>query len=750
MARNDFLAHFRWLSAFPLLIVIFALAVIALSALAGAQSNDSRSREALFDFYQRLAPSDADPADAFHLVLIDRESVDAIGPWPWPRTVLAELVDKSAAAGAKGVVLTEAVDSPDPLSPETIGEFWLSGSRDEALAQQLSLLPRTDEALANAFSKVASAAAAAETPPTDPARDGALQRADVNNADWLNIDGGALGDLALPTARYLYGVNDAIARESEIAVAALSADRDGVVRRTPLLWSIDGAAAPSLALQTARLAKDNATVSARSKAGATSSHGAIISEVTLGDRTVPVAANSAIRLALPKKLSIPTTSAATLLRQNGSSNQLSGAVALIGLDSELGATLRTPRGPLTPAVVHALAASQILDGKTPRRPGWTGYVEALSVMLLGAAAIMTAQRLQFWRAMGFAALISTLLLLGAFAAYGFSTLLINPLPASLALFIGAFSIAGGKSLGGVLRDDSVRGSFHDTLPEPTMKVLREDGAAEILDGVRRPLTVLACELRIPDDELRTMENLPDEITKIIASASLDLRQTIIDTGGAVDQAEGGRMFAYYNAPLEMADHVQAGCAAALRLVESMDKINADLENSSRTKNLQVHLAIGIATGDCFTGPMGHGRNNRYSAIGAAVDRAAFLRSQSELYGPAMIVDEAVYRKIHHHFAFLELDKIRTRHMDRPASIYALIGNPFIKSSKSYRALEDNHRQLLSAYRSGDFETAREMLTKTKESPGAKIALFDIYEARIAKMIEDGAPSGWDGVHMAEA
>jgi hypothetical protein len=44
--------------------------------------------------------------------------------------------------------------------------------------------------------------------------------------------------------------------------------------------------------------------------------------------------------------------------------------------------------------------------------------------------------------------------------------------------------------------------------------------------------------------------------------------------------------------------------------------------------------------------------------------------------------------------------------------------------------------------------ARANLEKAKTSPGAKIALFDIYEERIAKYAEKGLPEGWDGAHSA--
>ncbi|NOX82348.1 MAG: adenylate/guanylate cyclase domain-containing protein [Alphaproteobacteria bacterium] len=749
-SSHMFRGPFQWLSALPLLAVTGILTVMAIMTLTSAQSPEARSREVLFDYFQRMAPAEYDASEKFHLVLIDRESVEAVGPWPWPRTVLASLVDATAEAGARGVILTEPVDKPDPLSPETIGRFWLEGASDDALAEQLSRLPRTDVVLARAFSKTKGAVAVSLTPPGNPNQPSAMQRADAKDAGWLNITDSGADYIALPGARYLYGLNPELSRAAQPAVAALATDPDGVFRRAPLLWSLDGKPAPSIALKAAQLALGDNAITAKVNLNAANPQGRVLKAISLSGGAFAISPQSAVRLYLPKRLNIPTTSAARLLAGAGSNSQLSGAVVLIGLDGDLGETIRTPRGEMPLVELHALAAAQITAAAMPKRPGWTGYLEALGVMVFGAAAIMIAQRMQFWQAVGFAAAVSVVLVLAAYSAFSLGGLLVNPLAPSLALFVGALSVAGGKSIGGVLRDDSVRGSFHDTLPEPAMKKLREESGGDILEGVNRDITVLACELRFPDEDLHGMENIPGEVTKLMAAASLDLRQTIIDTGGVADQAEGGRIFAYYNTPTELADHVQAGCAAALRMIESMDKINTDLEASSVTRGMQLHLAIGVATGPCFAGPMGHGRNNRYSAMGPAVDRAAFLRNQSEYYGPAMICDEPVYKQTHHLFAYLELDKIRTRNAERPFCIFALIGNPFIKSSKGFRDLDEAHREMLIAYRAGKAERARELLDKTKKSPGAKIALFDIYEERVRKLSEQGAPEDWDGVHEAGA
>ena len=734
------------------------LAIAALGAVAGAHSPDARAREALFDYFQRIAPASnevAAAADAFHIVDIDQDSIEATGPWPWPRTILAELVEKAYDAGAKAVALTEPVDAPDPLSPETIGAFWLSGAGDEALARQLARLPRTDIRLAEAFEGAQGAVAVSADAPGNPNSADAFQRTDPRGAAWLAS--GEARYLALPAARYFYDLTPALADAARPAVAALEPDSDGILRRMPQLWSLNGAPAPSIALEAARLAASGATggatgnpVNLEIDPSTPYSQGDGPAALTIGGARHALSETGAVRLYPPKQIRIPSTSAARVLDSASSNSQLRGRVVLIGRDAELGGAVRTARGPLAPVEIHALAAAQLYAGTSPRRPKWTGYAEALAVMIFGAGAIMIGQRMAFWPVVALAALAAMALMVSAFAAFSFTTTLINPLPPIAALFIGALSVAGGKSIGGALRDDSVRGAFHDALPEPVMQRLCDGNSGAMLEGVRRDITVLACELRLADEDLQQMENLPEDVAKLLAAAGNELRHTIIDAGGAVDQAEGGRTFAYYNAPLEHADHVQTACAAALRLIESMDKINDDLDSASRTRGLQVHLAIGVATGPCFAGPMGQGRNNRYSAVGPAVDRAAFLRNQSEFYGPAMICDEAVYRATHHHFAYLELDRLRTRHADRPFSIYALIGNPFIKSSKGFRALDDAHRAFLKSYRAGDLAEARALLEKTQSSPGSAIALFDIYRERLDRFAETGLPENWDGAQVAEA
>src|SRR3954451_18150864 len=60
----------------------------------------ARLRDLAFDSYQRLSPRVRPDYTRVRTVDIDEAGLAEYGQWPWPRTLLATLVDKLAQKGA--------------------------------------------------------------------------------------------------------------------------------------------------------------------------------------------------------------------------------------------------------------------------------------------------------------------------------------------------------------------------------------------------------------------------------------------------------------------------------------------------------------------------------------------------------------------------------------------------------------------------------------------------------------------------
>ena len=83
------------------------------------------------------------------VVDIDEHSLDQLGQWPWPRSVVARLIDRLTAMGAVAIGFDIVFAEPDRLSPDRIAEDNVSLS-PEAKASLLSL-PSNEDLLADAI-----------------------------------------------------------------------------------------------------------------------------------------------------------------------------------------------------------------------------------------------------------------------------------------------------------------------------------------------------------------------------------------------------------------------------------------------------------------------------------------------------------------------------------------------------------------------------------------------------------------------
>src|SRR6056297_1289201 len=72
----------------------------------------SALRFASFDLYQQLKPRIAEPLPVA-IIDIDDASLAELGQWPWPRTLVAEMIGAATQAGAVAIALDIVFSEPD-------------------------------------------------------------------------------------------------------------------------------------------------------------------------------------------------------------------------------------------------------------------------------------------------------------------------------------------------------------------------------------------------------------------------------------------------------------------------------------------------------------------------------------------------------------------------------------------------------------------------------------------------------------
>lgn len=264
-----------WTLILPLLVTAM---LIAGQWLAGAQLE--LLRNAVFDQYQRWSPRPS--ADTpVRIVDIDEDSLQRLGQWPWPRTRLAELVDRLQQADAAAIAFDVMFAEADRTSPAAITELWQAGP---ALRRQLAHLPDHDAvfaaSLARAPTVVGFSATRQQGAGRMPARKAALVNLGEPQRHWLPAFDGAVG--SLPAFENAASGNGAL---------SFVPDRDGIVRRVPLLLELPDGPAPSLTSEALRVAQGAPTLILRSAGhlqqlgGARDNAG--LGEVRIGELSLP-------------------------------------------------------------------------------------------------------------------------------------------------------------------------------------------------------------------------------------------------------------------------------------------------------------------------------------------------------------------------------------------------------------------------------------------------------------------------------
>jgi CHASE2 domain-containing sensor protein/serine phosphatase RsbU (regulator of sigma subunit) len=326
---------------------------------------------ALFDAYQSVAPREGRSAPAV-IVAIDEFSLSSIGQWPWPRDVVARLLQNIAQAGPTAIGVDILFPEPDRLSPRQLaGQIAV---KDPALARRLQALPDHDALLAGAIESgpvVLGMAGLEEAVSATVGRTTAFRLRGEDPRPHLRHFAATLRSLP-------------VLDDAAIGHGLLSVDpRGGVVRRVPLIAAVQDTLTPALAIEMLRVGSGAPAVSVT-----TGPRG--VKSVSVADVTVPTDPDGAVWIHFRPSDPGRSVSAADVLHGRIDPAVLSGKLVLIGatglglLDYQT-----TPIGDRMPGIeIHAQLLESILEHALLRRPPSAAPVEAGWLLAAGVMLIL--------------------------------------------------------------------------------------------------------------------------------------------------------------------------------------------------------------------------------------------------------------------------------------------------------------------------------------------------------------------------
>ncbi len=414
-AAPDFVAR-RWTSLIivrrgrPLAALVLALLAILLATT--ELRPVERLRHAGFDAYQRLLPREREKAPAI-IVVIDEKSLAQHGQWPWPRTLLARLIQRIRAGGPYVIGLDLIFPEPDRLSAGLVAES-LPGLDAQDIAR-LKAFPSNDTVLAKAIASVPTVLGVAgyelSQLPASARRHPSFAPARQRGGDAIAFVGGQ---------------DVAIANLSELERAAaghglLSAELEsGRVRRVPLISRVGDALAPSLSLELIRVAAGRPAFDVQ-----VGPHG--VEAVGVGDIAARTQPDGRIWVHFSHHDPSRFVSAADVISGAADMAVFREQLVIVGVTGlAITDQVTTPLDERIPGVeIHANVLENIFEGRVLHRPYWAAWAEALVLLAAGAALIaaMPASRMFLWPVL-MAALFAALLGSG-FAAYRYGQYLFD-------------------------------------------------------------------------------------------------------------------------------------------------------------------------------------------------------------------------------------------------------------------------------------------------------------------------------------
>ena len=747
-----------------------------------------------FDVLQKKYPRVTDGQTYSVIVDIDEKSLREIGQWPWPRTVLAELFEKSKSAGMLVLGLDVLFAEKDRTSPELISRDIKE--RNPEIAELLEKLPSNEFVAMEAMKKFPIIIGHSGLDVEGDAKREDINESSVkvflgknqNHKDWLISYPGLLANVP--------EFEKAASGSGTVSVAE---EPDGIIRRVPLVSNVAGKVRPTLGLDMIRVAFKGNSIATRT--GMNGVEEIIIQTNAIGNAAIPTDENGRVWIyygepdssKVVENKSRYYVSAVDIIKSRVEKDRLKGKLGILGTSATGLKDIRpTPVDDRMPGVeIHANLIDTVISAilyYTSSKNAEKVYQKALkdgkseeeaiseknTVKINGSPFLKSGANMKFIEAiftimlaffitisaLKFGPILNISLLIGIIGSAFYMSvkfflddkLLFDPTFAGMSTFIIYFSNTFANYLRDANEKKQIRGAFSQYLSPALVEQLAEDPEKLVLGGETKKMTFLFCDVRGFTTISEAFKSDPQGLTKLINRFLTPLTNEIISKNGTIDKYMGDCIMAFWNAPIDVEGHEKISCDAALSMHIALKELNDVRKKEAEEEKkdfLELKIGIGLNTGGCVVGNMGSDQRFDYSVLGDAVNLASRLEGQSKGYGVKTVIGQETNDAVKKSYATLQLDMLAVKGKKEAVSIFCLLGDPNFKETKDFKDLESKHNKILDYYFSQKWaEALNEMKLAKSLCKNVMSDYYDMMSERINEYQMSPPPENWDGVFVA--
>jgi len=634
------------------------------------------------------------------LFLVDQESLDIYEKqqgisWPWPRQIYSAVIEYCMRGGVKAIVFDLIFSEPSVWGVEDDRNFKEAMKRARNVFLPIFLHQKEKEedsshlALLEKFS---------------------LQRKNSSGKNFSIMESATLPlDLFLDSVQGTGNVN-------------LPPDQDGTYRRLPLFFSYKGLLLPSLAFAVASFIKEDLNIEEIPVDGLGRMilrfHGPTC---TYECYSLASVINSFALLEEGKPAQIPP-------------EEFKDKIVIIGASAPGLYDLRTsPFSSVYPgAEIHATAIDNLLKGDYIRySPPVLFIVISLALSLLVGIGVSMMRRISKIIFLGLFSLSLPAVFSSLALLIGYWLEFIHPALAVLLSFMVTSML--NYSIEGKQRR-FIKNAFRYYLSPQVIERIMNDPSLLRLGGEKREISSFFSD--VAGFTSISEKLFPEELVNLLNDYLSQMTDIILSLEGTLDKYEGDAIIAFWNAPLDQADHALRACRAALKCQDILSELRPHYEKKYGQK---IFMRIGINSGEAVVGNMGSKSRFDYTAMGDTVNLASRLEGACKQYGVSILVGENTFERVKDEIICREVDLIRVVGKEKPVRIFELIGERNKVQASELERIEVFHRALFH-FRKRDWEKAIELLSKIEDDP-----LSRIYITRCERLKNAREDREWDGV-----